>query len=145
LVFGLVHGWTSVFWSTRSGQNQVKYLMLCLVCHCFDKKIFWLKGMFGKHVLRLVLTFFVLNKNIVLPNVALKIFLLKIKRMIFSYYIRLNPYQNYIFICKMERNFFFSMILEIYLCWFSFASFGIYKKYVKFLKNLVNISITLKL
>jgi len=50
-----------------------------------------------------------------------------------------------IFIYIKGEKCFFNMVLDKYLCWFSFASFGIYTTFVKFYKDLANISIILKI
>jgi hypothetical protein len=59
--------------------------------------------------------------------------------MIFACYIRPSSYKNCLLFIKMREKF-FSIVLENF-CVF----FGIYNKFVKFLKDLANVSITLKI
>jgi len=44
------------------GQEWVKGLRPCLACNIFAKRVFWFKGVFGKHPIMLVSTV-LLQKN----------------------------------------------------------------------------------
>jgi len=106
LVFGSINGWTGVFGSTRTSQNQVKYLRLCLVCHCFDNMNFSWRACLANTSSNLFWQF-CFKKNMVLSNMALKkTILVKIKKKI-AYCILLNPYNKLHFLKKKRKKSFF--------------------------------------
>jgi len=93
-----------------------------------------LKDVFGKHAPKPILTFFVLEKNGFCETWLKKNDLCLLHTS--------NPYKRLHFIYKkMKKKKVFNIVLEK-LC-FVFHFLGIYNKFVKFLKDLTNISITL--
>ena len=63
--------------------------------------------------------------------------------MIFAYYIQHNPCKYCILFIKKERKWFLAWFYKILALIFFLYFFGIYNKFVKFLNDLINISITL--
>jgi hypothetical protein len=110
-------------------------LRLYLTDNIFAKGFFFnKKSVFGKHLICLFWQFW-FKKIKFLPNLALKkkCFLLVVYDQIL---IKIAFY-----LYKKREKWFLPLFLENFYAFF----FGIYNKFIKFLKNLINISITLKL
>jgi hypothetical protein len=112
LVFGSVNGWTSIFGSTRTSQNYVKYLRLYLVCHCFDKMNFSWRACLANTSLDLFWQFYFFLNMVLCNDPKKKNNSCKNNKKLFlliAYYsIRIT---NCIFY-KKEKKVFFSMVLE---------------------------------